>query len=181
MYTSVIAAIALALSPGLCHAASAYIYQWQDEEGHTHMGDSVPQRYRDVATRIDARQFALPESQRAEAAARRAKEKKRMADREAQRARARAAQPYPHYYPYYPSFASGPGWLAPYPWFARPVVQLGEECDRLWWAYFNSQECFAPYRTRYGIKADAFQHCTPVLDPSPMCGVPNPFNPFRDG
>lgn len=180
MHTSVIAAIALALSPGLCHAASAYIYQWQDEEGRTHMGDSVPQRYRDVATRIDAREFALPESQRAEAAARRAKEKKRMAAREAQRARAEAAQPYPHHphYPHYSSFASGPGLPAPYPWVAPPVAQLGEECDRLWWAYFNSQECFAPYRTRHGIKAEAFQHCTPVLDPSPMCGMAKP---FRDG
>lgn len=180
MHTSVIA-IALVLSAGLGHAASPYIYQWQDEEGQTHMGDSVPKRYRGVATRIEAKQFALPESQRAEAAAREARERKRMAAQEAQRARARSAQPVLPAVPVLPvapvypvpPVASGQGWYMPYPGAVSPRESLDTDCDHLWRAYFASQGCFAPFRTRHGIKAEAFQHCKEVANPSYQCGPSN--------
>lgn len=166
MNTTAIAAIALALSPGLCHTAT--IYQWRDEEGHIHMADSVPKRYRNAATRIDSRQFEVPKSEQAAANARNARLRERLAALEAQRASAQAAQPLP----------SGPNSFILYPRIWHSVEPWGTECDRLWQAYFESQECFSPYRMRQGIRASAFACYPPVADPSYRCG---PARVFESG
>lgn len=44
------------------------------------------------------------------------------------------------------------------------------ECEALWQEYFRSQECFAPYHTTTGIRAEAFQHCKEVVSPAQRCG-----------
>ena len=52
-------------------AHAADIYVWTDDSGKTHIADSVPEKYRKSATRIDSSQFEpTPEQQREAAAAR---------------------------------------------------------------------------------------------------------------
>src|SRR5262245_969082 len=47
-------------------AHSADIYRWVDEQGRTHISDTVPERYRGVATRLDAKPIEPTAQQRAE-------------------------------------------------------------------------------------------------------------------
>jgi hypothetical protein len=51
-------------------AFGADIYVWTDENGKTHLADSVPPKYKASAQRIDSRQFELTPEQRREADAR---------------------------------------------------------------------------------------------------------------
>jgi len=139
---------------GLCGATD--IYKWKDEAGHTHVADSVPERYRKVATKIDSRQFEVRADDRAAALARSAKELERAAAMAADRARTE-------------SDASG---LAPSGSGPRAQPKQGEsECDRLWRTYLDSQRCFAPYQRRQGgTRVEAYSHCEPVQAPPAECG-----------
>jgi hypothetical protein len=152
------AAIVLLCVAGLSHAAD--IWRWVDEHGRTHVADSVPERYKAVATKINSEKFQVPESERATAAARAAKDRDRLADLEAQRIRDEAAQRPP----------SAPGSAASGPAGQSSTGQTGTECDALWRAYYESQECFAPYLIPRGVKEEAFQQCKTVLSPSSRCG-----------
>lgn len=158
------AAGVLALATGLCFAGD--IYRWVDEQGRTHMADAVPERYKASATKINSSRFEVSQSDHQAALARIAKERERLAaeqarvEAEAERARAEAAQR-----------------SAPAPDSATPgaASQSGKpspaECTGLWQEYFESQECFAPYRlSGGGIKAEAFDHCTQVVSPAQQCG-----------
>jgi len=145
------AAIVLMCAAGLSHAAD--IWRWVDEHGRTHMADSVPERYKAVATKIESGKFQVSESERAAAAARAGKDRERLAALEAQRIRAEAAQ--------HP--ASSPAGQS-------PTGQTGTECDALWHAYYESQRCFAPHLLPRGVKEEAFQQCKTVLSPSNRCG-----------
>jgi hypothetical protein len=153
-----LAAIVLMCAAGLSHAAD--IWRWVDEHGRTHMADSVPERYKAVATKIDSGKFQLSESERSAAAARAAKDRERLAALEAQRSRAEAAQPP----------ASSPGSVGSSSTGQSSTGQTGTECDALWRTYHDSQRCFAPYLFPRGVKAEAFQQCQIVLSPSQRCG-----------
>ena len=52
----------------------------------------------------------------------------------------------------------------------RPGKDSASKCERLWHEYFKSQECFAPYFTVHGIKAEAFEHCKEIGSPAQQCG-----------
>ena len=152
------AAIVLLCVAGLSHAAD--IWRWVDEHGRTHVADSVPERYKAVATKINSEKFQLSESERAAAAARAGKDRDRLAALEAQRIRDEAAQ----------LPASSPGSAASSPASQSSKGPAGTECDALWRAYYESEQCFAPYVIPSGVKAEAFQHCKTVLSPSHRCG-----------
>jgi hypothetical protein len=153
------AAIVLVCVAGLSHAAD--IWRWVDEHGRTHVADSVPERYKAVATKIDSGKFQVPESERATAAARAAKDRDRLAALEAQRIRDEAAR----LPPASPGSAAAPGSAG-----QSSKGQTGTACDALWRAYYESQECFAPFQMPRGVKEEAFQQCKTVLNPSDRCG-----------
>lgn len=150
---------ALALATGLCLAGD--IYRWVDEQGHTHMSDAVPERYKAKATKIDSRRFEVSQSDRQAAVARVAKEREQQAALDAERARAEEAAQ--RQAPALDAAASRPA--------AKPGKNPASACERLWQEYFESQECFAPYLTvRGSIKAEAFEHCKEVVSPDRQCG-----------
>lgn len=163
----VLAAIALMPAAGLCLATD--IYRWVDEQGHTHMADAVPERYKASAAKTNSKRFEVSQSDHLAALARIAKERERLAAEQArveaeaaERARAEAAQR---------SAAPAPGSAA-----SRAASRSGKpsvaECAGLWREYFKSQECFAPYRlSGGGIKGEAFDHCTQIVSPMQQCGL----------
>ena len=114
-----------------------------------------------VATKIDSKSSELSEGARAEAAARAARERTQAEFEAAQRARSQAAKTAAP--PLSTSTASQP-----------PRKDSGEtECDRLWRAYRESAECFAPYmRRRGGTRVEAYQHCQQLPSPAQQCGPP---------
>lgn len=145
--------VALAVVPLLSQAAD--IYRWVDESGRVHIADSVPERYRGVATRLDSKAHEPSAQQRAEAAERAAKDRARLAEIDKARQAQAAA-----------SSASAPA--------ARPAPRAnagGSECDRLWQEYHESQVCFGPYFLgQGGIRAEAYAKCKEVRNPSQQCG-----------
>lgn len=143
--------------------SSAYatdIYRWVDENGRISISDKVPDRYKNVASKVDTGAAELTESQHQEALARAAREKQRA--EEAARETPVNQQP-------------SAGQLTP------PVDTRETECEKLMRAYRESQECFAPFvirgsdggRRRGGaVREEAFLYCTSVPDPSQQCGSP---------
>jgi len=152
-----LAAVLLLLAFGLAPATARTIYWWVDAQGRTHLADSVPDRYRASARRIESGAYELSDAQRAAAQARAARD----------RAALRSAPA--------PGAAVAPVPAAPAPLVARSRPRIGEgECDRLWREFFESQACYAPFRTsNFGIKAEAVDYCgEPLLNPSLRCGPP---------
>jgi hypothetical protein len=141
----------------LAHANE--IYRWVDENGRTHFGDSVPEKYKKSATRVAARQLEPTDAQRRQAAQRAALE----------RARARPAQE---------ENARAPSRTMP-PQQSAGAGQSGNanalDCETAHRRYRESIDCFARYMTQSGApRAEAFDHCKVILDPSPRCGPPKP-------
>jgi hypothetical protein len=129
---------------------AADIYQWVDESGRTQISDVVPARYKNVATRIDTSASKVTERQRQEALKRAARERQ-LADRPP----AKAAKP-----------------DGPVVGQTRTEGDGGSDCEKKLRAYRASQECFAPFITRFGMHGDAEKYCTAVPDPTPECGIP---------
>ena len=152
MTRSALALVVAAAAAFAAHAADIYV--WTDENGKTHLADSVPDRYRKSAVRIDSRQFEpTPEQQREAAAARAALAKK---------ANAVSAPS--------PARTAPPGAAAP-----RPPAAIGppsaSECDALQREYRESLECFAPYVNANGsLKPGAYQACRSIVNPTQKCG-----------
>jgi hypothetical protein len=138
-------------------AGAADLYRWVDESGHTHVSDSVPARYQDVATKVDTSSSEVSESRRQEALARAAREKQLVEESE------KVEQSVPL--------------LPPVRTEMPAVPDSGEtECDRLIRAYRESQECFAPFqRRRGGTRPEAYRYCTPVQSPYAQCGLPSQY------
>jgi hypothetical protein len=135
------------------------IYRWVDDQGRTHWSDSVPEKYRDSATRVDTRQYELTPDQQREAAERSARER-----------------PHTPALPE-PLAAAAPSGAAPQapapPVVKRPVEQVTESTDcATWWRlYRESQECFGPFHTLGGgLKPEAFDHCNEIPSPELKCG-----------
>jgi hypothetical protein len=137
----------------------ATVYRWVDEQGRVHFSDVVPEKYRNTARPVDAPAAAPSMEQRREAAERAARDKAR-AD---QAAKERESRQTPAPGPAPAASASA----------KRPPAAPDESTNCETWRrlYRESLECFAPYRTaRGGTKAEAFEHCTPVLEPPVRCG-----------
>jgi hypothetical protein len=146
--------LAAALIPSFIQAAD--IYRWVDDQGRVHIGDTVPDRYRRVATKLDSKAHEPSARQRTEAAERAAKDKARLAEFDAARQAQAPA-----------SSASAPPQRAA----SRSANTGGSECDRLWQEYHESQVCFGPYFLgQGGIRAEAFSKCKEVKNPSQQCG-----------
>lgn len=141
-------------------AYATTIYQWVDENGRTQISDTVPPRYKDVATKVDTSASRVSEKQRQEALERVAKEKELVES--ANRARADAA-------------ATKAADQSVDTKSAPPVVDnKNADCEQLMRAYRESQECFAPFmRVEGGTREEAYKYCTPVADPSVKCGLPS--------
>ena len=162
LFASSVVALATLLPLSL-HAAD--VYRWVDEDGRTHLSDTVPHKYRGSATRVDTGPELTPQ-QREEAEARAALRKKQ-AEEEAQRRSREAAGTGARTAP-----------AAPAPPIQPPArsTKSASDCAELLRRYRESQECFAPYRMANGaIRPEAFQLCGPdVLDPSGQCVQVNP-------
>ena len=155
---TVLLAFVLLSAAGLCGATD--MYKWKDESGRTHVAESVPERYKRVATKIDSRQFEVQESEKAAALARGAKEREHAASMAADRARAADA-------------ASAPplGLSASQPRAGTSRRQGESSCDQHWRLYFESQACFAPYQRReVGPRVEAYSNCQTVQAPPSECG-----------
>ena len=151
--------IALAVATA-AHAADIYV--WTDENGKTHLADSVPAKYRKSAVRIDSNQFELtPEQQREAAAARSALERK------ADAVSAPAPSPAP---------TARPG-AAPVSRAPAPVgPPSAGECEALQREYRQSLECYAPFVNANGsLKPGASVACKPVVNPTQKCGSPKAY------
>lgn len=140
------------------------IYRWVDEQGRTHLSDVVPERYRDSATRTDARVHELTPEQRREAQARAARDRLQ-------------ATPPGTSVSVPPTSPTAPTLATPAPPVKRPVerVTASTSCTTWWRLYRESQKCFGPFRTvGGGVKPEAFDHCNEIPSPETRCG------PHRD-
>lgn len=134
------------------------IYRWVDEQGRTHLSDVVPERYRNSASRIDARQYELTPEQQREAAERTARERERASNTTEPATTVTPTQPTPE--------APAP------PLVKRPSEQVTKSTDcTTWWRLFReSQECFGPFHTvGGGLKPEAFDHCNEIPSPPIKC------------
>jgi len=151
-------AFLLLLGP-LSLAYGADVFSWVDEDGKVHYGDSVPERYKQRAKRLDPR-GAVSAAQRQEAEARLARERARIESIRKAREDSldEAAQS-----------ASAPTPAAP---LASDSANI---CQEQLKKFLDSQACFAPYRLKDGgIKPEAFQRCTEVKEPRGCWQTPAP-------
>jgi len=128
-------------------ARAGDVFKWVDENGKVHYGESVPERYKQHAKKVDLSGVEVSDEQRQEAEARRAREKAQAESLQGTR-EARTGAPQP---------------AAPPP---PDVPKSGNECQEQMKKYLESQDCFAPYRNANGgINPEAFQHCSEVKQP----------------
>jgi TPP-dependent pyruvate/acetoin dehydrogenase alpha subunit len=140
-------------------AIAGDVYRWTDDEGRAHVSDSVPEKYRERAKRIDVDRSKPTEQQRKDSLNRTKRDKERANAMEQSRTHgaqeaARSAA----------SAASG-----------APVTKANAKetsCEKAQREFRESQECYAPFRTvNSGVKEEAFKQCgPPVADPSQRCG-----------
>ena len=155
MRTRVVAAFVIA-GAWASMAFGADIYRWTDENGKVHLADTVPQRYKASAQRIDSRQFELTPAQQREAEARLARERQAL-----------AARPVP---------ASPPAPTALAPPVLPAASATAPDCETLQREYRESLECFAPFVNANGsLKPEAFTTCKSVVNPTLACGSPKAY------
>lgn len=153
-YKWVFVAVLIVL-PALSQAGNSNpIYRWVDEDGTVHYGDTVPDRYKDSATRkpelkehpvIDV--DGTIREQRARQQARELLDIEPDSTRPATTAPATANQPEP----------------------TASENTADMTCEEQWQRYSASQACFAPYRLANGaIRPEAFDNCVSVPQP-PRC------------
>ena len=134
-------------------AADTTVYRWVDENGRVHYSEIVPERYRAAA-----RPITLP------AAPPSAQPLRDTPGRGSAGKPASAAEPAAPTRPPVASASSAP----PRPAAKRPARVPDENTDCETWQrlYFESIECFDPYRTvGGGIKPEAFERCNQVPEP----------------
>jgi hypothetical protein len=130
-----------------------------DDNGRTQLAQTVPERYKAVATCTDSGSCEIPPAQ-----LRAARER---ADDARQRAARAAVPPKPA-----SSAASAPAG-APAPAPKRPAQAVTEhtDCVTSWRLYDESLACFGPFQTvRGAIKAEAYEVCNVVASPEARCG-----------
>ncbi|KQV91729.1 hypothetical protein ASC87_06545 [Rhizobacter sp. Root1221] len=147
--------LALLVATGAARAGD--IYRWVDEQGRTHMADTVPERYKRTARHLDGRKYELSPAEQAAAAA--ALERTRAEQAEADARRAAAPDPAPS--------VRAPGGKAA---GSKVEDNSGSECDRLWRQYYASQACFGPWQTT----PQAHARCKETVSPAARCGVSGP-------
>lgn len=163
---ALVALVALGLSSA---SDSAVVYRWVDKYGKTHFGDTVPSEYKAVARPVDTPVAAPSAEEQRQAVARVAAEKEKL--RQAQGGGSAAASSAAT-----ASAPSGAAASAP-PVLIMPIKRpthapnAGTDCETWRRLYQESLDCFGPFTTvRGGIKAEAFEVCTPVSEPPLRCG-----------
>jgi hypothetical protein len=148
-------------------AQAAAIYQWTDDQGRVQFSDSVPERYKRTATEVQVERFKAAPKATVQTDSTLAKPRPEPRD---------PPNPPNPPNPLNPTTAPSAGISAAPPPSAtqsapRNVRSGKTDCATLQQEYAASQACFAPYVTAFGgVKAEAFDNCTPVVDPSPQCG-----------
>lgn len=132
-------------------AGAADVYRWTDHQGKTNVSDRPPERHKGKVRRDHYKTHELTERQREEAKSRALAEKS-LRDRGV-------------YVP--PGVPMDLEADEPMPDEQRQET----ECERMTRLYRESEACFAPYKLWNGAtRAEAFQYCTPVVEPSIKCG-----------
>jgi hypothetical protein len=159
-FFALIAYAALTLSPA--HAAD--IYRWVDEKGQVQLSDSVPEKFKKSATRIDSRQHELTPAQRAEAEAGAAREKARAAEEAQRDAKARAAEAAE-------ARAAASAAAATTAKAAGKPASEATDCTTLRKRYLESADCYGPFSNSNGTrKPGAYETCgEPVPFPAREC------------
>jgi hypothetical protein len=141
----------------LCFSSYATdLYRWVDENGRTHVSDSVPEKYRKSAKKVDSRQSEVSDDQRREAERRAAEERSRAAKMMEEKTQA--------------ANQAAPG-TAAMPASERAGTSAGNDCAAQHRMYRESLACFAPYVMGNGaVRPEAFERCTSMPDPSFDCG-----------
>ncbi len=150
MKTRSLLSLAIALALALAGAAHAELFKWVDENGKTHYGDRVPDRYQKQQKALKVEK-APSQADRDAAVQRLQKERSAVEALKAQRdAKAQTAGK-----PVKPA-ASGP---------ANETA-----CQKEWRLFLDAKTCFQPFRTATGgIRAEAYEHCKEVAEPRSVC------------
>jgi hypothetical protein len=142
-------------TPGTGAAAEAgAIYEWVDDAGLKHASDTVPDRYKSVAKRLDSSRFRISAADQAEAE-RQAAVIKASAASAASRSAAVPPQTAP-------TRAASPS--------SSSSAPSASECAAMRKRFAESQECFVGFSNPDGTSG--FHSCVnePVPDPEPVCG-----------
>jgi len=128
-------------------AARAEIYKWTDDNGRVHYGNSIPESQKNKITKTFKSEPSSSGAQEPVSPAQKLTPKNRSTVESASQS---AAQSPP----------------AP----AQPSTKKSK-CEEAWRKYEESQACFAPYvlYKGRGVKAEAFEHCTVVPQPTETC------------
>lgn len=143
--------LVLALVLALAGVAHAELFKWVDENGKTHYGDRVPERYQKQQKALKVEKS--PSQADRDAAVQRNRKERNAADAlKAQReAKAEALGKPPK-----PAAA------------ATPPNETA--CQKEWRVFLESKTCFQPFRTATGgIRAEAYEHCKEVAEPKSIC------------
>ena len=140
----------LVLLPFVANARADNVYRWVDGAGRVHYGDSVPDAMKEKAQPVDVSGGRVQDEDRV-AAQNRAARDKSLLDR--LRNWREDAQP--------PQVATITG--------TRPSASSSVKltCAQEWERFNRSGACFDPYRTRRGVRGEAFERCTSI--PMPTC------------
>lgn len=133
-------------------AFGADIFKWKDDQGRTQYGQSVPDKYKKSAIKVDQEIATPTDAQRQQASARAANDKEKA---EAMAARKNTepagSRPAP----------------APSPASVAAVDDKASRCETQKQKYRESETCFAPYRTPTGaIQPEGFEHCVAMKEPA---------------
>ena len=148
------AASAASDTPGTGAAADAgAIYEWVDDGGRMHASDTVPEKYKSVARRIDPNRTRLPPDEQEEAGRQAAALKAKAASAVSLSPNTAAAR----------GGAARPGYLS-----ASTPAPDTAECAAWRRQVAASRECFVAFSNRHG--SSGLRSCSNEPDPSPPAG-----------
>jgi hypothetical protein len=136
-----------------------------DNNGRTQLAQTVPERYKAVATCTDSTRYDIPAAQLRAA--------RQRAEDERQRAARVAAPPWAASSPASAPAGAPAATAASAPVPKRPAQAVTEltDCATSWRLYDENLACFGPFQTVHGaIKAEAYDVCNVVASPEPRCG-----------
>jgi hypothetical protein len=154
------AAAMLALLP--LPGGATPLCRWVDDHGRTQFAQTVPERYKAVATCTDSARYDIPPAQLRAARQRAEDERQRAASVAAPASSASSARA-----------SARAAAAASAPVSKRPAQAVTErtDCATAWRLYDESLACFGPFQTvRGAIKAEAYDVCNVVASPEPRCG-----------
>lgn len=137
---------------GLIYAgfSQADTYKWIDDNGRTNFGDSVPEKYKAKAEKIEIKENVVPAN-----TPQTLPDNEEKPDIPAENLKDKLKEEQPKVLE-----------MAPPKDLPTSQLKSNEDCEAQMQKYRESQECFAPYRTvRGGIKEEGVNRCTVVKQP----------------